>query len=116
MSKKRPGDTIADQIAKFIGKSMGELVNKKESLERQLADVERQISGVRNKVLRQFGGTAQAKRRAKRAVKGAVRAAKRELSPETRRKMAASAKKRLGQGAPGRQGDDRQLIAARWYA
>ena len=55
MTKKKSGDTIADQIAKFIGKSMGELVNKKESLERQLADVERQIAGVRNKVLRQFG-------------------------------------------------------------
>ncbi len=94
MSRKKPGETIADQIAKFIGKSMGELVNKKESLERQLADVERQIAGVRNKVLRQFGGTTQAKRRARRAVKGAVRAAKRELSAETRRKMAASAKRR----------------------
>ena len=101
MSKKRPSDTIADQIAKFIGKSMGDLVNKKELLERQLAEVEGQISGVRNKVLRQFGGTAQVKRRVRRAVKGAVRAAKRELSPETRRKMAASAKRRWAKARQG---------------
>ena len=80
---------------------MGELINKKELLERQLADVEGQIAGVRHKVLRQFGGTVQARRRVKRAVKGAVRAAKRELSPETRRKMAASAKRRWAKARQG---------------
>ena len=56
MSKKRASDSVADQIASFIGKSMGELVNKKESLQAQLADVEKQIDGVRRKVLKQFGG------------------------------------------------------------
>ena len=93
MSKKKASDTVADQIAKFIGKTMGDLVNKKDSLQRQLVEVDRQIAGVRKKVLQQFGGPATA-RRAKRTVKSAVKAARRQLSPETRKKMAASAKKR----------------------
>jgi hypothetical protein len=94
MSKRRASGTVADQIAKFIGKTMGDLVNRKESLQRQLADVDRQIAGVRKRVLKQFGGSQAAKRRVKRAAKSAARAVRRELSPETRKKMAASAKKR----------------------
>lgn len=94
MSKKRASDSVADQIASFIGKSMGELVNKKESLQKQLADVERQIDGVRRKVLKQFGGAETAARKAKSRLKRAGKAVRRELSPDTRRKMAIAAKKR----------------------
>ena len=93
MSKKTASDSVADQIATFIGKSMGELLNRKESLQRQLAEVEKQISGVRNKVLKQFGG-AKTRRKAKSALKRAGKAIRRELSPATRRKMAIAAKKR----------------------
>lgn len=94
MSKKTASDNVADQIASFIGKSMGELVNKKESLQQQLADVEKQIDGVRKKVLKQFGGAAKATRKAKSALKRAGKSVRRELSPSTRRKMAVAAKKR----------------------
>jgi hypothetical protein len=94
MSKKTASDTVADQIASFIGKSMGELVNKKESLQAQLADVEKQIDGVRKKVLKQFGGAEKAGRKATSALKRASKSVRRELSPETRRKMAVAAKKR----------------------
>ena len=94
MSKKTASDSVADQIATFIGKSMGELLNKKESLQSQLADVEKQISGVRDKVLKQFGGAAKTRRKAKSALKRAGKALRRELSPATRRKMAIAAKKR----------------------
>jgi hypothetical protein len=94
MSKKTASDSVADQIASFIGKSMGELVNKKESLQAQLADVEKQIDGVRKKVLKQFGGAEKAGRKATSALKRAGRSVRRELSPETRRKMAVAAKKR----------------------
>ncbi len=94
MSKKTASDSVADQIASFIGKSMGELLNKKESLQRQLAEVEKQISGVRNKVLKQFGGAAKTRRKAKSALKRVGKAIRRELSPATRRKMAIAAKKR----------------------
>jgi uncharacterized protein involved in exopolysaccharide biosynthesis len=94
MSKKTASDNVADQIATFIGKSMGELLNKKESLQRQLAEVEQQIAGVRKRVLKQFGGAEKASRKAKRALKQAGKAMRRELSPATRRKMAIAARKR----------------------
>lgn len=97
MRKRMANDSVADQIAKFIGKSMGTLMNQKESLQSQLADVERQIAGVRDSVLQQFGGggrAGKARRKAKRALKRATSAVKRELSPATRRKMAAAARKR----------------------
>ena len=94
MSKKTASDSVADQIATFIGKSMGELVNKKESLQTAAGGGRKQIAGVRNKVLR-----AVRRRRPSPAPGQAGREARgqsgrRELSPATRRKMAASAKKR----------------------
>jgi len=94
MSKKRASDSVADQIASFIGKSMGELVNRKDSLQAQLADVEKQIDGVRRKVLKQFGGADTIGRNAKSTLKRAGKSVRRELSPATRRKMAIAAKKR----------------------
>lgn len=95
MSKKTAGDSsVANQIAVFIGKSMGELMNRKSALQDQLAEVEKQIEGVRKSVMKQFGGTAKARRRAKGALKRAGKAVRRELSPATRRKMAAAARRR----------------------
>lgn len=94
MSKKTASDNVADQIATFIGKSMGELLNKKESLQSQLAEVEQQIAGVRKRVLKQFGGAEKTSRKAKSALKRAGKAMRRELSPATRRKMAIAARKR----------------------
>lgn len=105
MAKRRKRTTnVADQIAEFIGRSMGELLNRKESLQRQLAEVESQIVDVGHHVSRQFDQFAPKpkKRRGRRTgVKGVadravVRAqkAKRAVSPETRRKMAEAARKR----------------------
>ena len=94
MSKKRAGDSVADQIATFIGKTMGALLNKKEALQGQLTEVEKQIAAVRKRVLKQFSGAAKTGRKAKCAVKRAGKTIRRELSPATRRKMAIAAKKR----------------------
>lgn len=105
MAKKRKGTTnVADSIAEFIGRSMGDLLNRKEALQRQLAEVEGQIVDVGHRVNRQLGQltTPARKRRGRRTgVKGvadqAVRQAKkatRVISPETRKKMADAAKKR----------------------
>jgi hypothetical protein len=90
MRRKRAGGNVADQIAAFIGKSMGDLVNRKEALQRELADVEKQIAGVRDRVVRQFGDPGSRRRTARRAVKRA----KRVVSAASRRKMAAAAKRR----------------------
>jgi hypothetical protein len=105
MAKRRRRTTnVADQIAEFIGRSMGELLNRKESLQRQLAEVESQIVEVGQRVNRQFNqfATKGQKRRGRRTgVKGVAdqavvqaRKAKRAVSPETRRKMAEAARKR----------------------
>ena len=51
----RASCTVADQVAEFIGRSMGELLNRKDSLTKQMADVDEQIADVRQRVVRQFG-------------------------------------------------------------
>ena len=92
--------TVADQVAEFIGRSMGELLNRKDSLSKQMADVDRQIVDIRSRVIEQFGGMLPATTRranVERAVKRQVRAAGktiRKVSTETRAKMAEAARKR----------------------
>lgn len=99
-SAKGNNGTVADQVAEFIGRSMGELLNQKDALTKQMADVDQQIADVRARVIKQFGAYLPAtsrKARAKRAAGRAVREAKvaiREISEETRAKMKAAAKRR----------------------
>lgn len=104
MSKSRKdtavAGTVADQVAEFIGKTMGELLNRRDALTKQMAEVERQITDVRSRVVRQFGEYLPTPRERKRARKAVVRkvkaaqAAVRDISEDTRRKMAESARKR----------------------
>ena len=92
--------TVADQVAEFIGRTMGELLNKKDVLSKQMADVDNQIADIRKRVVSQFGALVPPPSRAKRAVRRAakkVRAAAagaREVSEETRNKMAEAARRR----------------------
>ena len=93
--------TVADQVAEFIGRTMGELLNKKDALNKQMAEVDDQIADIRNRVVSQFGGMVpSATRRGKRSQKAGskrVRAAKagsREVTDETRLKMAEAARRR----------------------
>lgn len=107
MAKKgKESTTVADQIAEFIGRSMGELLNRKDSLQRQLAEVEGQIAEVGHRVSEQFvqyappagtrkkGGKRAGARSRGGKSKTAAKKARRPVSPETRRKMAEAAKKR----------------------
>jgi hypothetical protein len=92
--------TLADQVAEFIGRTMGELLNKKDSLTKQMADVDDQIADIRRRVVSQFGALVPATSRGRRAVKRATRkvraaaAGVREVSEETRTKMAEAARRR----------------------
>jgi hypothetical protein len=91
------GSRVADQVAKFIGRSMGELLNRKDALRKQLAEVDRQIAEVRQRVVRQFGEYLPARNRARgrKAPAGKLgRAVSRIVSADTRRKMADAARKR----------------------
>lgn len=94
--KARPGSDVASQIAAFIGKSIGSLSARKDALQRELADVDRQLAGVRDSVMASFGGGAEVRRRPgrKAGVVKAAKASKRVMSPEARAKMAESAKRR----------------------
>ena len=103
MSKKRSktnnGGHVADQVAEFIGRTMGELLNKKDALSKQLVDVDRQIADVRKRVVRQFGDYLPGKSRSTRGRKStrsssAGGGSSRQVSPATRQKMAEAARKR----------------------
>jgi hypothetical protein len=86
---------VADQVAQFIGRTLGELLNRKDALSRQMTDVDRQIAEVRHRVVRQFGEylPAATRRRVRKAARKAGRIA-RAVSAETREKMAEAARKR----------------------
>jgi len=79
---------------------MGELLNKKDALAKQMTEVDTQIAEVGKRVTEQFGAYLPAKTRRTRVRKTAAkktRAAKRavrEISDETRAKMAEAARKR----------------------
>lgn len=102
MSKKsrktNDGNHVADQVAEFIGRTMGELLNKKDALSKQLVDVDQQIADVRKRVVKQFGDYLPAAKRPARGRKASGkrtdRGAAREVSPATRQKMADAARKR----------------------
>ena len=100
MSKKpnkgrNSASKVADQVAQFIGRTLGELLNRKDALGKQMADVDRQIAEVRHRVVRQFGEylPASTRKRARKAVRKAGRLA-RAVTAETRQKMAEAARKR----------------------
>ena len=94
---KKNGSRVADQVAAFIGRTMGELLNRKDALTKQMTDVDRQIAEVRRRVVRQFGDYLPGQNRPSRARKAKARSAgesARAVSAETRQKMAEAARKR----------------------
>jgi hypothetical protein len=98
--RRATSGTVADQVAEFIGRTMGELLNRKDALTRQMADVDQQIADVRQRVVRQFGEylpTSAGRRGVRQTVSTRVKpagASAREVSEETRKKMADAARKR----------------------
>jgi hypothetical protein len=88
---KSTGIEVADRVADFIGKSLGELMNRKDALQTELARVDAEMLSVRDSVMRQFGDAIP---QARKVARKAARQAKRAFSPETRAKMADAAKRR----------------------
>lgn len=93
---KTSSGTVADQVAEFIGRTMGELLNRKDALTKQMADVDHQIAEIRQRVVRQFGTYLPAPERARRPAgrKRPAAASTRAVSAATRRKMAEAARRR----------------------
>jgi hypothetical protein len=48
-------DDVVDSIAVYVGRTLGELVNRKDDLQKQLAQVEEQIAAVSGKVGAEIG-------------------------------------------------------------
>ena len=90
---KSTGSKVADRVADFIGKSLAGLANRKDKLQRELAEVDGQIGAVRQKVLEALPeASAAAGAAAGKAARAAKRA--RRYSEATRAKMAAAARRR----------------------
>jgi hypothetical protein len=75
------GRTSLDDAATFIGSSLGELMNRKDALAKQLATVEKQIAAARERVTSTVSSTVAAARKvvpstAKKTAKAAAPAAR----------------------------------------
>lgn len=82
--------TSVDNVAEFIGSSLGELMNRKDALTRQLASVEKQIAAARARVMVVGRKTAGAARKAVTSAAGKRAAA----SPPPQEKKGNRKKKR----------------------
>jgi hypothetical protein len=92
---RKSAASVAEKVAMFIGRSMAELVNRKDALVNQLAEVDAQIAAVQKRVTAQFGQFAGTPRRRRRAAaRKASGSSRRVISKETREKMAAAARRR----------------------
>jgi hypothetical protein len=47
--------TLADQVAEYVGKSLGDLLNRRDSLLKEVATIDAQVAAVSKKVAKQFG-------------------------------------------------------------
>jgi hypothetical protein len=47
--------TLADQVAEYVGKSLGDLLNRRDSLLKEVASIDTQVAAVSKKVAKQFG-------------------------------------------------------------
>lgn len=89
MAKRTSGTRIADGISSYIDKAVNKLTSRRDALQKELAHVERELAGVRSRVIAGLKGSG----RGRRSVGGVVRAT-RQLSAATRKKMADAAKRR----------------------
>jgi hypothetical protein len=47
--------TLADQVAQYVGKSLGDLLNRRDALLKEVASIDSQVAAVSKKVAKQFG-------------------------------------------------------------
>jgi hypothetical protein len=76
---------------------MGDLLNRKDALTKQMADVDQQIADIRQRVVRQFGSYLPMAGRAGRPAarkRRSARGSSRNVSAATRQKMAEAARRR----------------------
>jgi hypothetical protein len=102
LAKKRAEDviTLADQVAEYVGKSLGDLVSRRDALLKEVAGIDGQVAAVSRKVAKQFGkwvpyagtqGTAVTKA-VKAGKAGSRRQRRRAFTAEQRAEVAARMK------------------------
>ena len=92
--------TLADQVAEYVGKSLGDMLNRRDTLLREVASIDSQVAAVSKRVSKQFGKWVPYGRQ-ETAVDKAVKAGKagsrkqraRSFTPEQRAEAAARMKK-----------------------
>jgi hypothetical protein len=47
--------TLADQVAEYVGKSLGELLNRRDALLKEVSAIDSQVATVSKRVAKQFG-------------------------------------------------------------
>jgi len=47
--------TLADQVAEYVGKSLGELLNRRDALLKEVSTIDGQVAAVSKRVAKQFG-------------------------------------------------------------
>lgn len=92
--------TLADQVAEFMGKSLGDLMNRRDALLREVASIDSQVAAVSKRVTKQLGkwipysapteGPAQ---KAAKAGKTGSKRARRKFTAEQRAEVAERMKK-----------------------
>lgn len=57
MAKKRAEaeSTLADQVAEFVGKSLGDLLNRRDALLKEVGTIDGQVAAVSKRVTKQLG-------------------------------------------------------------
>jgi hypothetical protein len=101
MAKKaEDGSTLADQVAEYVGKSLGDLLNRRDALLKEVQGIDAQVAAVSKRVTKQlgewipYGAPAEgALERAAKAGKTGSKRSRRKFTAEQRAEVAERMKK-----------------------
>jgi hypothetical protein len=98
--KSEAESTLAEQVAEYVGKSLGDLLNRRDSLLKEVQSIDSQVAAVSKRVAKQFGrwvpyaapaeGPAE---KAAKAGKAGSKRARRKFTAEQRAEVAERMKK-----------------------
>jgi len=102
MAKKKTetDSTLADQVAEYVGKSLGDLLNRRDTLLKEVQSIDGQVAAVSKRVSKQlgkwipYGAPAEgAAEKAAKAGKTGSKRSRRKFSAEQRAEVAERMKK-----------------------
>ena len=103
MAKRQKAEaqsTLADQVAEYVGKSLGDLLNRRDALLKEVSSIDSQVAAVSKRVTRQlgkwvpYGGPQDGPlEKAAKAGKSGSKRARRKFTAEQRAEVAERTKK-----------------------